>query len=648
MKNLSPRGAYVVDIEADNLLEDVTKIHCLSYSPVHELNVTTLTDYEDIKRFVADELKTVIWHNGICYDAPTIEKILGVRVTARQVDTLGISYYIHSSDGRVKHGLESYGEDFGVPKPKIDDWENQTLEDYVHRCQEDVKINWRLWKEQQEYLKELYENDNSEVLRLIDYIAFKYDCLKEQNENRIPVDVDLVATEIVRLSELVEEKRSSLLKVMPEVVKYRTITKPKKMYKADGELSSIGNKWLTHLQENGFDSSFEGDSIEIVDYKEEGNPDSISQIKDWLYSLGWEPKHFKFDRNKKTGEVRQIPQITSEHDKTEICESIVELAEQVPEVQELAGYSTVKHRLTIFKAFVRDMDKDFRLVGDAMGWTNTFRLKHRVLVNLPKHTAPYAENIRACLIAEEDGYMVGRDLKGIEDATKQHYIYPFDPEYVKEMQSGDYDAHTSVAVAAGLMTVEEEVLFKKIDGVEDKSVFSEEEIKEYKRLKLVRQDSKVVNFSAIYSVGVKTLARNMKKSEKEAKKVLDAYWVKNKSVRQFVATLEVKTVRGQMWLKQPVSKFWYSLRYDKDKFSTANQSTAVYVFDMWVKHQRSLGLKISFQSHDESLGLHKFTESKESVKENILEAMRLTNEELQLNVQIGCSIDFGYNYRDCH
>lgn len=641
-------SAYVCDIECDNLLDEVTKIHCLCYSPVSSLDVKTITDAEDMKKFLLEEATTIIWHNGIRYDGCVFKKLFGINIKARQVDTLGVSFYLNSSNNRPKHGLESYGEEYGVPKPVIKDWENQTLEDYIHRCSEDVKINWHLWKEQQSYLKELYNNDSKEIIRLLDYISFKCECLVEQDENRIPVDIGLVVDEIVRLGELVDEKRKALLEVMPEVVKYRTVNKPKKIYKENGELSVAGSKWNTLLQENGYDSDSTIAELEIVDYREEANPDSTSQIKDWLYSFGWIPKHIKFDRNKKTNEVKQIPQITSEHDKTQICESIIELAEQEPAVQHLAGYSTVKHRLNIYKGFVRDMDKNNCLVGDALGWTNTFRLKHRILVNLPKPTAPYAENIRACLVAPEGYYMLGSDLKGIEDATKQHYIYPFDPDYVNEMQSSEYDAHTSVAVAAGLMTIEQEEFFKKVDRAEDKSVFTENEIKEFKRLKLVRQDSKVVNFSAIYSIGVKGLARNMKKPEKEAKVILDAYWKKNKGVKQFVATLETKTVRGQMWLKQPISGFWYSLRFDKDKFSTANQSSAVYVFDTWVKYVRQQGIKISYQSHDEHLDIIHNNISQEEAKQKILEAIRLTNEELKLNVEIQCSIDFGVNYKECH
>ncbi len=640
--------AFVYDIEADNLLEDVTKIHCLCYTPLDELNVTALTSYEDIIKFVTQDDLTLIAHNGVSYDAEVLKKILGVEIKARLVDTLGISYYLHSSDGRQKHGLESYGEEYGVPKPKVDDWENLTLAEYVNRATEDVKINYQLWKDQQSYLKELYNGDTAEIIRLLEYITFKYECLVEQNKNRIKLDVSLAVDEMLKLEELVEEKRAALLTVMPEVVKYKTVSRPKKMEKADGSLSVQGQKWLDLLEKEGHDKNSDIQELEVVDYREDANPDSTTQIKDWLFKLNWVPQHYKFVRNKVTGETKQIPQITSEQDKTQICPSIVDLAEQVPELQHLAGYSTVKHRLTIIKGFFRDSDKDGRLVADAMGWTNTFRLKHRVLVNLPKPTAPYAENIRACLIADEGHYMVGTDLSGIEDACKRISIYPIDPDYVNEMQHPDFDAHTSVAVAAGLMTEDDEVFFKLVDKTEDRSVFSKEELARYKALKLVRQDSKIVNFSSIYNVGAKTLARNMKKTEKEARNILDAYWKKNKAVKQFAQSLNVKTVRGQMWLQQPLSRFWYTLRNDRDRFSTCNQGNAVYIFDMWGKHIREQGLKMSYQSHDEWLMVLPNEFSKDKVKEIINNAIQKVNELIDSPVKIGCSVDFGFRYSDVH
>lgn len=502
----------------------------------------------------------------------------------------------------------------------------------TYRCEEDVKINYRLWLDQQAQLKLLYDDSWSDIFKLIDYIQLKLDVVSQQQDNRTLLDVNLIRYEINRLGVIADARREELLSAMPKQAVKGKRVKPKVLYKQDGELSSHGAKWMEFLQSQGLPESTEGEVTYISDY-EEPNPDSTSQIKDWLFNLGWEPKHFKFVRDKKTNEFRQIPQITSEKDNTELCESVLELSEQVPELKALAGYSTVKHRMKLFEGFLRDMDSEGRLQWDNGGFTNTFRLKHRKVVNLPNPHAPYAENVRGVFIADEGEYLVGSDLSGIEDATKQSYIYPFDPEYVKSMQTEDWDAHLDICIKAGLLT--------------------EEQVKDHKEgrsnYKLERQKGKVVNFSATYKVGAKTLARNMKVSEKEAKKILDAYWERNWAIKKFESTCKVKSIGEQMWVRQPVSGFWYTLRTQKDIFSTVNQGTAVYVFDIWCKYLRQLGIRISGQTHDEVVLRVPFSErSFEETTSLIEESMRLVNEELKLNVEIKCSVDFGRTYLDVH
>lgn len=505
------------------------------------------------------------------------------------------------------------------------------MDSMVNRNREDVKINWLLWKQQQSQLMELYDRDSSEVVRLIDYISFKLNCLVEQNENRIPIDINLVVEELLKLELLVEEKRLPLLSAMPKLAVKSKKMPPKVMYKKDGSLSNAGDNWYRFLEEQGLPEETEG-VVEYVSSFEVPNPDSTTQIKDWLYSLGWIPQHSKFQRNKVTGEVKQIPQIKSEQDPTDICDSIKDLIEVEPNIEYLASYSTIKHRTTILKGFINEIDTNCKVQADALGFSNTFRLKHRKIVNLPKPSAPYAENIRACLVAGEGNYMIGADLSGIEDNTKLHYIYPFDPEYVKTMQSDDWDSHLDIAIRAKLLTQEQ----------------ADEHKAGTANYKEERSKAKAVNFASTYGVGAKTLARNMKCAEKEAKRILDVYWERNWAVKKFAESCSIKTVNNEMWVQQPISGFWISLRSAKDIFSSVNQSSAVYVFDTWVRYLRQSGLKISLQMHDEVMSIISKEVGEQITRELIMSAMDRVNEELKLNIEIKCSLDFGYNYKDVH
>lgn len=134
MKNERLPNAFVFDIETDGLYDEVTKIHCLSYVRVGTTDVKSITDYSRIEQFFKQNDLTLIGHNIIMYDIPTVKKILGIEVDPKRVvDTLGISWYLNSSkDSSYKHGLEYYGERFGIPKPKI--------QDFVGLSEDDIEI----------------------------------------------------------------------------------------------------------------------------------------------------------------------------------------------------------------------------------------------------------------------------------------------------------------------------------------------------------------------------------------------------------------------------------------------------------------------------------------------------------------------------
>jgi hypothetical protein len=83
--------------------------------------------------------------------------------------------------------------------------------------------------------------------------------------------------------------------------------------------------------------------------------------------------------------------------------------------------------------------------------------------------------------------------------------------------------------------------------------------------------------------------------------LLDAFWKLNWAIRKVAEQQFTKEVGGYTWLKNPVSGFWHELRYDKDRFSTLNQSTGVYIFDSWLARARLYGYMGQGQFHDETL-----------------------------------------------
>ena len=144
---------FVFDLEADNLLPGITKIHCVSYSEVGSKLSGTLYNQQEINEFFNEDY-LYIGHHIVGYDFKALNKIYGIKRPKHFFDTLPWSWYLFPD--RAEHGLESWGEDFGVPKPKIDNWKDLTIGEYTHRCEEDVKINTKLYQLIKTKMKEIY------------------------------------------------------------------------------------------------------------------------------------------------------------------------------------------------------------------------------------------------------------------------------------------------------------------------------------------------------------------------------------------------------------------------------------------------------------------------------------------------------------
>lgn len=616
----------IFDVEADGLLDEATKIHVLAYEK--EGSIRHTHSYEEMRKILTSA-KLLIGHNIIRYDIPLLEKILNIKIKARLIDTLALSWYLFPY--RILHGLDSWGKDFNVEKPPIEDWNNLTPEEYAHRCKEDVRINSKLWVQQKDKLLRLYK-DKKQANRLISYLSFKMDCAREQERSRWKLDVERAKKNVYTLEKLQEEKLSTLSKVMPKVPVKMLRKRPAKPFKKDGTYSVHGVKWFALLKERNLPKDYLGEIEIVVDYQEP-NPNSVSQVKDWLYSLGWEPIEYKFVRED-DGSERKVAQVRVDSDEGKtLCPSVLKLIDKHKEIKELSDLSTIQHRLGIFKGFLEN-EKDGWLKAEISGLTNTLRFKHKVLVNLPGVDRPWGEEIRGCLIAPEGYTVCGSDMSSLEENTKKHYMFPHDPEFVKEMSKPGFDAHLDLAKFAKAISQEE------IDKYLAKDP-------SYAYVKATRGIYKPANYACVYGVGAPKLARTTGLSLSKAKELIKVYWERNWAVKKVAEDCEVKNVDGEDWLFNPVSKFWYSLRSDKDRFSTLNQGTGVFCFDSWVREVRKQRSQLTGQFHDEIIACIK--QGYEEKYEKILRsAIDIVNKTLKLNILLDIDVKFGKTYAEVH
>jgi DNA polymerase I-like protein with 3'-5' exonuclease and polymerase domains len=689
----------VFDTEADGLLEEATKLHVLSCE-LHDGKVINISDeFIRIKKFLEyhlDKELPVVAHYGIFYDIPLLEKLLGVDLSKLMViDTVALSWYLNVN--REVHGLDSFFSDYGIAKPVISDWENLTPEEYQHRCREDVRINKALWEDFKERLVDMYSKakeaidsglvdgtrqspdefcfldqykGNSSVTeyidRLLTFLMFKCDCARLQEVTRFKVDIELLKKTEAELANKIEQAREELEVVMPKVPEYSVRKKPAKPFKKNGELSESGKSWNESIDMLGKKDNkgnllaveIEGSpDLKILKGYKEPNINSSDQLKDWFYSLGWTPKTFKFVKDKEAQQrwvdsgfrkelkpkPRMIPQINKDgEDGKELCDSVIELSEEVPEIMAYSKYSLIKHRLDCIRGFIRDMDKDGYLKARIGGFTNTLRVKHRELVNLVGVDKPYGKEIRGVLTCEEFEVLLGTDLSSLEDRVKHHFMIPHDPEYVATMMEDDFDPHALMALSSGMITKAEFDDFKK--GIKPPHV------------KAARKAGKATNYASVYNAGAETIARSAGVDLATGKKLHEGYWKLNWAVKKIAEEQYVfKCNKGNTWLVNPINGFCYSLRKESDRFSTLCQGTGSYFFDMWVgntlenMYETFKVKRLCGSWHDEYVLRFKDLQKNRDVMKGLVnKSIDQVNETYLLRRPLGCDIQFGKRYSDIH
>lgn len=665
------------DLESDGLLDTATKIHVFSVAWKNKegkWQIKSTADYEDIKKVFLNPENIIAIHNGVRFDGRLIEELLEIEIKATIIDTLALAWYIDCARGKEgkKYGLEFYGETFGTKKPEVTDWENLTYEEYKFRCEEDTKITVQLWEYLLKKLRSVYDNDE-DIVRLIKYLNFIMFCARKQEEQKIQVDLERLEKNLRYFESLKEEKIKQLIEAMPRIPIKITKSRPNTYYKKDGSLSKAAEEWENMLDRVGLPKDYIG-NIDVIKSYEPGNPNSVKQKKDWLYSLKWEPQTFVYNRDKQTGDVKKVEQILTE-DKM-LCPSVLKLIEKEPAIELLDGLSVLTHRIGIFKGLKKAVDKDGFVVQGLMQLAVSLRWQHFLIVNYPRVTGKGdirdGKWVRECLIAGKGFKFVQSDLSGIESRTSDHYTFNLNRELIEETQKPFFDPHTKIAVVSNLMTADEEIWFKwKKENKErrDKGIFEdlppnafgepsdifyileniegEEEKKLMNKLKEARGKGKTTNYASLYLVGSQTLARGLNISKKEAQDLIDAYWKIHWAVKKATESFDIKKVEDEMWILNPISKFRHNLRFEKDAFSVVNQSSAVYCFNMWIYNITKFGVFPILQTHDDEL-LRCKDEEVEKYIEITNKAMANLNRQLNLNVELACEVQVGDNLAETH
>ena len=168
---------WIIDLEADGLLHDSTKIWCVCAKKFGEDRVHVYRDRDAFKSQFQEDKTVLIGHNLIGYDIPMLKRWYSYDHFPRHRGSMSISIidtYLDSkwldADRKLPegcpssvynpvsgkkdivgpHSLMAWSYRVGGHKPVIHDWLNLDVDEYIDRCIEDVKTTEKVFIAQAE------------------------------------------------------------------------------------------------------------------------------------------------------------------------------------------------------------------------------------------------------------------------------------------------------------------------------------------------------------------------------------------------------------------------------------------------------------------------------------------------------------------
>ena len=435
----------VYDIEANGLLRGNKKS-----SPVDKIWMIIAKDIETSEQYVFcdltedknalplndfkelfDNAKELIAHNQIQYDLVVLKNILGWEPKPGTIirDTLLMSQVLDYNRFGGKHNLAVWGEYLGVKKPEHEDWLNFS-EDMVHRCKEDVRINEKVYRLLARELTVLLSNSKNpnylkKSLRVEHQLAqFQAECTQNgwvfDMSSALKLEWEM-ESELSRIRSVIEPKMKARIKNLdkePRLPEYKkngeymartiahfNIEGPCKVVASDGKEEKIGGPYHR---------------IRILD------PDlgSTDYVKEFLYSIGWEPLDWNWERRGKEF-VKKSPKLCEE--------SLRALGEDGELVNQFYG---TRSRLGILQGWIASTDPDGKLRGDMFTIaTPTGRARHKIVVNVPSPKATWGKEMRSLFGCEKGYKVVGADSSGNQMRALCHYLK--NDDFTREVIDGD-------------------------------------------------------------------------------------------------------------------------------------------------------------------------------------------------------------------
>lgn len=414
-----------IDFDRTYWLDQVERVLCLVIKDIDTNNTYKYYDTDGLRILgtagIEQGLKLLeqadewIGHNIIAFDIPVLEKLYRIKRAPRITDTLVLSR-LQYPDRQGGHSLESYGERLGLAKldaPGFTEFSSGLLT----YCERDVELNARVLK----YLERERVGGNwDEATELEHKVA---DIIQRQEHHGFYFDVPKALAYVTDWTNEISDIDATLSGRFPgRIVPWSEAKKP---FNINGSLSARVQGWAETV---GLDTSLIAGPFQFIKYVQY-EWESKSQQKQILDQLGWQPESF------------------TEKGSPRLDESILKVGE-VGSL--LMRRNVLSHRRSQMQGWLDAVDSGSRVHGGAnpLG-TNTSRMRHKVIVNVPRVKSEFGLEMRSVFVAPPGKILAGYDAKQLELRKLAHYIG--DKDYVERVTTTDKsrDAHTLAAQAAG-------------------------------------------------------------------------------------------------------------------------------------------------------------------------------------------------------
>jgi DNA polymerase-1 len=411
---------YAVDIETDGL--EYTKVWCLCWEDIRTKQKGTCTTYDEIRDFF-DRTKGSIYvgHNFIKFDAPALSTCVDIRIPInRIVDTLVLST-VYSPSLANGHSLDAWGQRFGTPKVKHDDW-GQLSPNMIIRCQEDTSITAMLFRKAVNVLHNLGFSERS--LWIQHRIT---DILNTQQKNGFMFDAERALLFYTQLRKREQELQDEIRHVFPDerrLVRERNILtksgQPTALYERDRLFYDVEVD-----SEAGWYRAFESVPFNI------GSP---KQRIEKLTALGWTT-----DERTPKGQLKASEK------------SLIAFAEKsgIPEVALITKWMAINGRANMINTWLENWNERTGCIHGQLFVADTLRFRHQKpnTANVPAvrvgkdgnilfgESGYYTYEARDLWTARNGRLLVGTDAAGLELRMLAHYLNR--PEFTKQVLDGD-------------------------------------------------------------------------------------------------------------------------------------------------------------------------------------------------------------------